>query len=236
MLYKIYSTLIATPIFILWTVFIATSVSVTALLGLKAIAYHYVPMWWGKFSFWLYLLPVQVEIEEQLNPNQSYIFVANHQGYFDILLMYGYLGRGFKWMMKEYLKKMPAIGAACVFSRQIFVGDSISSIQRAVADARKTLQGGMSMSIFPEGTRSYDGKMISFKRGAFMLAKEIGLPIVPVTIDGSFRAFSRKAKIVTRTPLKLTIHKPISAEYYQSMPTKKFMEEVQGIVGSALED
>lgn len=233
-MYKVYSILIATPLFFLATIIIGLFVALTALVGLQSLPHRYIPMWWGRIACWLYLLPVHVEGRERLDPQQSYIFVANHQGYFDILLMYGYLGHSFKWMMKDYLKKMPVVGQVCMISRQIFVGDSLASIQQAVKDARKTLQGGMSMSIFPEGTRSYDGTMGVFKRGAFMLANEIGLPIVPITINGSFRAFSRKAKSVTRTTLSLTIHEPIFADYYQHKPTKVFMQEVHDIINSGL--
>ena len=233
-MYKVYSILIATPLFFLATIIIGLFVALTALIGLQSLPHRYIPMWWGRIACWLYLLPVHVEGRERLDPQQSYIFVANHQGYFDILLMYGYLGQSFKWMMKDYLKKMPVVGQVCMISRQIFVGDSLASIQQAVKDARKTLQGGMSMSIFPEGTRSYDGTMGVFKRGAFMLANEIGLPIVPITINGSFRAFSRKAKSVTRTTLSLTIHEPIFADYYQHKPTKVFMQEVHDIINSGL--
>ena len=93
----------------------------------------------------------------------------------------------------------------------------------------------MSMSIFPEGTRTYDGKMIPFKRGAFMLANEIGLPIVPITINGSFRAFSRKAKSVTRTQVSLIIHDPITTEQRQGKNTKAIMAEVYDVIEGSLE-
>ncbi len=234
-MYKLYSFLIATPLFLIATIIIGLLVSITALFGLKTLPHRILPMCWGRICCWLYLLPVHVEGREQLDTKQSYIFVANHQGYLDILLMYGYLGHSFKWMMKEYLKKMPIVGQACMISRQIFVGDSLASIQQAVKNARKTLQGGMSMSIFPEGTRSYDGTMGTFKRGAFMLANEIGLPIVPITINGSFRAFSRKDKSVTRETLSLIIHEPITPDYYQHKPTKVFMQEVHDIINSSLD-
>ena len=234
-MYKLYSFIIATPLFLIATIIIGLLVSITALFGLKTLPHRILPMCWGRICCWLYQLPVHVEGREQLDTKQSYIFVANHQGYLDILLMYGYLGHSFKWMMKEYLKKMPIVGQACMISRQIFVGDSLASIQQAVKNARKTLQGGMSMSIFPEGTRSYDGTMGTFKRGAFMLANEIGLPIVPITINGSFRAFSRKDKSVTRETLSLIIHEPITPDYYQHKPTKVFMQEVHDIINSSLD-
>lgn len=230
-MYRIYSLVIATPLFFVSTILTGLFVTLTSLLGLQILAHHYIPMWWGRIGCRLYLLDVEVTGLEKLDRNQSYIFLANHQGYLDILLLYGYLGRPFKWMMKDYLKKMPVIGLTCMCTRQIFVGDSLASIHKAIDHAREVLREGMSMAIFPEGTRTYDGKMIPFKRGAFMLANEIGLPLVPITINGSFKAFGRKAKAVTRTRLSLTVHDPITKEDRQGKNVKTIMQDVFNIIG-----
>ena len=235
-LYKIYSFCIATPLFILATIIVSLIVAIAAILGDSKYLGYYVPKAWGRFTCWIYLMKVEVKGREYIDKNQSYVFLANHQGYLDILLVYGYLGHNFKWMMKEYLKKIPFVGYACLKSKHIYVGDSRSAIQNAVTQARETLQGGMSMVIFPEGTRTYTGQMGEFKRGAFMLANEIGLPIVPMTINGCFDAFSRTAKSVTRTKLTLTINKPISEEERQGKPTKVFMQEVFDVINSGVDE
>ena len=235
-LYKIYSFCIAIPIFIVLTILVATTAAVASILGDdKGLGYQ-VPKWWGRISCWLFLLPVEVKGREYVDKKQSYVFLANHQSYFDIFLIYGYLGHNFKWMMKAYLKKIPFVGYACVKLKHVYVGDSISSIQKTVEQARETLQGGMSMVIFPEGTRTYTGQMGDFKRGAFMLANEIGLPIVPMTINGCYDVFSRTAKSVSRSKISLTIHKPITAEERQGKPTKVFMKDVFDIVNAGVEE
>ena len=235
-LYKIYSFCIALPIFVVITIFVATSVIIAGFLGdTDFIAYH-LPKSWSKCAFWLFLIKVKVEGKENIKKEDSYVFLANHQGYYDIFLAYGYLGHNFKWMMKEYLKKIPFVGYACVKSKHIYLPDGISGIAKAVQQARETLQGGMSMIIFPEGTRTYTGKMSPFKRGSFMLANEIGLPIVPLTINGSFDVFSRKAKSVSRGTVTLTIHKPITAEERQGKQTKVVMQEVYDIINGGLEE
>lgn len=234
MIYKIYSLCIALPLFIVDTVFTALVSSAAALFPDGDKIYTIVTRWWGKVACWLFLLPVETRGWEQLDKHQSYVFLANHQSYFDILLCYGYLGYSFKWMMKEYLRKMPVIGWACERTRQIYVGDSRSSIQSAIEQSQKTLCGGMSMVIFPEGTRTHDGSLGEFKRGAFMLANEIGLPIVPLTITGGFEAFNRRARSVTRHKLTLTMHHPISVEDRQGVPTKLLMQKVYDIINDGL--
>lgn len=233
-LYKIYSFCIALPLFVVLTILVSLTVTIAAFLGDTKYVSYYVPKFWSKCAFWLFLLKVKVEGRENINAKESYVFLANHQGYYDIFLVYGYLGHNFKWMMKEYLRKIPFVGYACQKSKQIYVGDSISAINKAVQQARETLQGGMSMVIFPEGTRTSTGKMGPFKRGSFMLANEIGLPIVPLTINGSFDAFSRNAKSVTRNTVTLTIHKPISAEQRTGKPSKVVMQEVFDVINCGL--
>lgn len=236
LIYVVYQYLIALPIFFVVTVLVAGVNVLAACLGEYKYVSYYINKLWGKFACRLLFLGVKVEGKENIDSNESYVFLANHQGYYDIFLVYGYLGHNFKWMMKEYLKKIPFVGYACVRSKQIYVGDSISSIGRAVSQARETLRGGMSMVIFPEGTRTRTGKMGEFKRGSFMLANEIGLPIVPITINGSFDVFSRKANCITHGTLTMTIHKPISPEERQGKPSKVVMQDVYDIINSGLDE
>ncbi len=234
-IYKIYSFVIALPIFIVVTIITALVIMLFALLGDKDKTDYFLSKWWSKITCRIFLLGIKVEGRDKLDKTQSYVFLANHQGYFDIFLTYGYLGHNFKWMMKEYLRKIPLVGIACSATGQIFVDDTRAGIKKAVEQSRKTLTRGMSMVIFPEGTRTYDGSMGEFKRGAFMLSGEIGLPVVPMTINGSFRVFSRKAKSVSHGTLHLTVHDPITPEQYKSKPTKVFMREVWKIINEDLE-
>lgn len=235
-LYKIYSFTIALPLFVVITIFVSTSVIIAGFLGDTNTASYYLPKLWSKCAFGLFLLRVKVEGQENIKKEDSYVFLANHQGYYDIFLVYGYLGHNFKWMMKEYLRKIPFVGYACAKSKQIYLADGISGISKAVQQSRETLQGGMSMVIFPEGTRTHTGKMSPFKRGSFMLANEIGLPIVPLTINGSFEVFSRNAKSVSRGTVTLTIHKPITTEERQGKASKIVMQEVYDIINSGLDE
>ena len=158
------------------------------------------------------LLPITVEGRENLESNQSYVFVANHQGAFDIFLIYGYLGRNFKWMMKRSLGNIPFVGFACRRSHQIFVDKrGPKRIKETYDRAREILKEGYSVTVFPEGARSFTGHMGIFRKGAFALADELQLPVVPLTINGSFDVLPRQRgfNFVNWHPLRLTIHQPI---------------------------
>jgi len=167
------------------------------------------------------------------------VFVANHQGAFDIFLIYGFLCRNFKWMMKRQLRQMPFVGKACEAAHHIFVDKRGASKIRATYDsARQTLHGGMSLVVFPEGARTFTGHMGVFKRGAFMLADDIELPVVPLTINGSFDVMprTRDMKWVIWHPLRLTIHKPIQPIGKGADNIKYLEEESYKVVMSGLEE
>lgn len=211
-LYRIYQLLIALPLIAIYTLITSLMVIIGCTLGNGHFWGYYPGKWWAQFIIRILLLPVKVEGRENLVKGQSYVFVANHQGAFDIFLIYGFLSRNFKWMMKRQLRQMPFVGKACESAHHIFVDKrGASKIRETYDRARQTLQGGMSLVVFPEGARSFTGHMGVFKRGAFMLADDIELPVVPLTINGSFDIMprTRDMKWVVWHPLRLTIHKPI---------------------------
>ena len=183
-LYRLYQLVVALPLFLLTSILVSLLTVVGSIIGNGHFWGYYPGKLWAWLTVRLFLLPVTVKGRENLKPGQSYVFVSNHQGAFDIFLIYGFLNRNFKWMMKHQLRKVPFIG---------------------------TLQGGMSVVVFPEGARSFTGHMGVFKRGAFMLADELQLPVVPLTINGSFDVMPRMRDMhwVTWSPLSLTIHEPI---------------------------
>lgn len=211
-LYRIYQLCVALPITIAATIITALTVTVGCAVGSGHFWGYYPGRWWAKVIARIFLLPVTVEGRENLEPGHSYVFVANHQGAFDIFLIYGYLGRNFKWMMKHQLRKIPFVGFACKASHQIFVDKrGPGKIRETYEQARRTLKSGMSVVVFPEGARTFTGHMGVFRKGAFMLADELQLPVVPLTINGSFNIMPRTRdwKWVCWHPLRLTIHQPI---------------------------
>lgn len=211
-LYRLYELCIVTPIFLVSTIL----TSLTCVLGCTLGNGHFWGYWPGHIWSWLtirlLLLPVKVEGRENLEPGQSYVFVSNHQGTFDIFLIYGFLNRNFKWMMKRGIISIPAVGVACKYSHQIIVDKrGASKIRKTYDEAREILKEGMSVVVFPEGSRTFTGHMGFFRRGAFMLADELQLPVCPLTINGSFNIMPRTKDWhwAQWHPLKLTIHKPI---------------------------
>ena len=236
LLYKVYQLCIALPIIFVVTVL----TSLITILGgfINAHVFGYYPgRIWSKVVLRVLLLPIHVEGREHLHPRQSYVFVANHQGPVDIFLIYGYLGRNFKWMMKKALRKMPLVGVACEKARHIFVDKSgPKAIKETIDKARATLQNGTSLVVFPEGSRTFTGHMGLFRKGAFQLADDLQLPVVPVTIDGSFDVLTRMAgfNFVHWHPLRLVIHEPIPPVGEGKEDIKHTMEEAYRVIMNSL--
>lgn len=233
-LFRLYQWVIAAPIMVIITALTCIlSLLVTYVAGHRHGGY-WVPMLWSRCVCALAFVRVRVVGRELLAKDKSYVFVANHQGSFDIWAIYGFLGHKFKWLMKKSLEKVPMVGYTCKTVGHVFVDDrSVAGIRQTISDAEKTLGQGMSVAIFPEGSRSHDGHMIPFKRGAFMLAGEFGLPVVPITVDGAYRVMPRHTYNITPGTITLTIHKPIMPGE-KGFNTKKLMADCRTAINSAL--
>ena len=234
--YRVYQWVIAAPIFIIATFITAIITLVGCAIGKSQFWGYWPAHYWSRFCCAIALVRVKVEGRENIDAKTSYVFTANHQGAFDIWSVYGYLNHNFIFMMKKELESIFMVGWACRKAGHVYVDDqNISNIRHTIAEAEQKLKGGRSMVIFPEGSRSWDGKMIPFKRGAFMLAAEFKLPVVPITIDGSFKAMPRFTYNICPTTITLTIHPPILPGE-NGFNTKRLMAECKEAIESALPD
>ena len=141
---------------------------------------------------------------------------------------------------EKELGRIPFVGWACYMAGCIFIDrSSRNSAIESIRKAESKLKDGMSVVIFPEGTRSYDGQMGKFKRGAFLISEELGLPILPVTIDGNYDVMSRKAWNVTWHPVHMTIHEPVWPKSTKDMTeaeVKEIMNETSEKVYNTIKE
>jgi 1-acyl-sn-glycerol-3-phosphate acyltransferase len=171
---------------------------------------------WSKLVCIISLCPVKVIGKEKLNRKQSYIFVSNHQGSYDIFLIFGYIGQVIKWVMKQSLRKIPLVGYACERAGFIFVDNSSAqAAAKTIQIAEAKLKNGASVVIFPEGSRTHTGKIGKFKKGAYQMALNLKLPVVPVTINGSFHILPIHTYLIHPHKLELIIHDPIETNSVQ---------------------
>lgn len=212
--YCLWQYLIAWPLLVVLTVFTAVF-TVCTVFWKNAEFVHKVQQFWSRSFFWLMFLPVSVDGQEHIVPGQSYVFVANHQSMFDVWLVYGWLPVIFKWLMKAELRKVPFVGTGCKAAGHIFIDRrSTKAAMESLKEVEKQLVNGVCTVIFPEGTRSLNGEVGRFKRGAFQIAWDLGLPIIPLSLDGCYEVLPKGKPFVYRAPVHMHIGEPIDLKQF----------------------
>jgi 1-acyl-sn-glycerol-3-phosphate acyltransferase len=234
--YVVYAWLVFVPVFVAVTILAAVVTFAGCLLGGEKVFAYYPGMIWSRLTCCLALCPVKVRGREYINRKQSYVFAANHQGAFDIFLIYGFLGVPVKWVMKAGLGKIPFVGAACRAAGFIFVDNSTrKAAAGSIIEAGKALRNGASIAIFPEGSRTCDGKTAKFKKGAFQMAFDQRLPIIPVTLNGPFHILPIHSLNLKCHKMEMIIHPPVLTDGIESSNgLKELAGQVHEIVSSAL--
>ncbi len=173
---------------------------------------------------------MRVEVVERvpLDPRQPYVFVANHQNAVDIMALAGGLPYPFVFLAKEELKKVPFLSLALRHSACIFIDRS--SPRRSIESLRaagRRIRSGDSVLVFPEGGRSYGASLAPFKRGAFLVAVEAGVPMVPVTVLDSYRLMDERAYTARGGTVRLVTGRPIPTAGARRRDVPALIEKVR---------
>jgi len=184
--YQLYVWLVFFPVAAVVTLIFGFSTAVFATIVSPRFASRVFGMRWARILARLTPIGIRVYGAENADPKRTYVVVCNHQSQYDILLVYGWLDLDLKWVMKQELRKIPGIGLGCEKAGHIFIDrKNPRNARAAVEKALQHLGDGVGILFFAEGTRSLDGKLQPFKKGAFRLAIEQSLPVLPVTLLGT---------------------------------------------------
>ena len=197
---------------------------------------YYPAVVWCRLLCLVFMIPVKVVNRDKYvskDEKKNYIFVANHQGMFDVIVMYGFVMKNFKWIMKQSLRKVPLLGKACADTDHIFVNRTTPQ-KDLLRKALNVLKSGKSMSIFAEGTRSDNGKLGEFKKGAFVIANMAQKPIVPVSIQGSYDILPKGCMCLHWSPVTLTFHEPIECKGRDSENVEYMMTKTREAIAKTL--
>lgn len=233
-LYQPYKWLFVIPMVGLSMAFFGTSAIIASYFSKKA-ACMFFGGWWARFIGGITPMLLTVTGRENIDHTQSYVVVANHQSVYDMLAIFGHLKMNLRWVMKKQLRKVPFLGYSSVRVGNVFVDRSNTKAAiKSIADAKESIKGGVSMMFFVEGTRSMDGKLGKFKKGAFIMALEMGLPILPVTVDGTAQILPPTTWNLFPGRASMTIHKPVDISGYTKENMGELMANVKEIIGSAM--
>jgi 1-acyl-sn-glycerol-3-phosphate acyltransferase len=233
--YQLYVWLILIPLGVLITLIFSALAVIFSVLVSPRFASRVVASTWGRILAWLTPVLVAVEGVENAHQERSYIVVCNHQSAVDILVVYGWLKLDLKWVIKQELRKVPAIGVGCEKVGHIFVErENPNHARQAIEEALDRLGKGIGILFFVEGTRSPDGKLLPFKKGAFRTAIEQQLPVLPVTLIGTRDILPPKSLKPFPGSARMIIHPAIETDGMSQLQIADLMNRTKKTISSAL--
>ena len=174
---------------------------------------------------------------EKLQPDQTYIFVGNHSSQFDIFSFQGYYPYTFRWIAKKELFNIPVFGQTMKKVGYIAIDRSKGrQAMKSLDKAAEQIASGNSVLIFPEGTRSPNGKLQEFKTGAILLAIKSGVQVVPIGFNGSYSILPKKKLLANNGKIIIRIGTPMPTDHYKSRDKQALASSLHTAVQKLLDD
>ncbi len=223
-------------IFFPWT-FIAILISIGCAIIRGQQSAHNFGIFWGKSCLTIAGLKLKITGTENLPSHGPVIYASNHQSNFDIPIMYAGLPIQFRWLAKQELFDIPFFGAAMKHSGYIPIDRSNrrKSMESFELAAHK-VKDGTSVIIFPEGTRTPDGNVQPFKKGALLLAAKAHVPVVPITIKGSYQVQSKNSLKIHPGPIELVISPPLDTTEMKTRDIEALNEKIHTTIATNLKE
>ena len=227
--------MIRTFFIIIWIVFVTIVLGIIVIISSffsqKGDFPHIVARLWGRLILFASRIKVTVKGISNIDPSKSYIFMPNHQSNFDIPVLLGCLPAQFRWLAKAELFKIPLFGRAMRGCGYISIDRSNrKSAFKSLQKAAETIRNGASVLIFPEGTRSLDGKIRSFKKGGFVLTVDSGVSIIPVILHGTWSIMPKSTLRIMPGKVTLDILEPIETAEYTRKTKDDLMVHARDII------
>lgn len=223
------------PAISLYTIVLGTLSIGSSLFEKRGYFAHWCARTWSRLILRTTGVDVDVRGLERLEPGRTYVFVANHQSIYDIPILFWSLPHQLRIIAKESLGRFPFLGWHLRRTGHMLVNRARPDRGAIFGWASALTSKGLSLIVFPEGTRSRDGRVARFKGGSFLLALEAGLPIVPISVVGS-RHVMLKGRLATYPGrVRLVIHDPIETSALAGTDRKTFGERVRRIIAPEAE-
>lgn len=225
--------ILAVPITLLFSILTLVDIFLVRRSELKCQVF---PRTWGRAICAMTGVSVRIEGAENLTPGQTYIFVGNHVSQFDIFSFQGYFPHDFRWIAKQELFRIPFFGPAMLRSGIVPIDrshgrEALRSLNRAAEQIAK----GTSVLIFPEGTRSPDGRLKPFKTGAVMLAIKAGVPVIPIGFNGTYAILPKGKFLANNGEIVIRIGTPIPTGNYKPADKQELAHHLQERVAQLLD-
>lgn len=196
----------------------------------------YFAKFWSKGLIKMAGIKLSIENIENIPHNKSVIFIANHQSYFDIPILYATIPKEFRILAKKSLFFIPIFGWHLYLSGNVPIErKNPIRASKGIRDAEEILNNNISILLFPEGTRSRDGELQSFKKGAFFLSKKVGKEIIPVVIRGTSQVLKKGSLKVKKAPVSITFLSSIYQQEINSLTLEELSSKVWQRINQCLQ-
>jgi len=221
---------------VLTTIFWGTIAIIISFFSRTGNPVHIIARIWGRGILFASRIKVTVKGLANIDPSQSYIFMSNHQSNFDIPVLLAYLPVQFRWLAKAELFKIPIFGRAMRAAGYVKIDRfNQKSAFESIREAARKMKNGVSVMIFPEGTRSRDGNIRPFKKGGFIMAVDSKVPIVPVILQGTWTIMEKSSLKINTGEVSLNIETPIATTGYTRDNKDELMESVRAVICEGFE-
>lgn len=209
-----------------------------AYVGFPRDFYDWAARTWCRLILWTAGTPVRVIGAENVDPDRPQIVTANHQSMFDVFALAAYIPARFHFVAKKELARIPIFGRAARACGHVFIDreDRESAIQSLKVAGRRIHQEDSTAVLFPEGTRSLDGDLRTFKKGPFMLALEAGVPIVPTVVDGTIEILPKRGIRIRPHPITIRFGRPVDPTRYGYRRRDALIAHVHTVMAEMLAD
>ena len=197
---------------------------------------HLIARIWAKSILFVSGIKVDVKGLANIESSKSYIYMSNHRSNFDIPVLLGCLPIQFRWLAKAELFKIPMFGRAMSGAGYVKIDRSNQKAAiKSIDEIAAKMKNGISVMLFPEGTRSQDGNVNPFKKGGFVMAVDTGVPIVPVIIRGTRSIMTKGSWRINRARVTLFIEKPIDTSGFTRVTKVDLLRKVRSVICEVFE-
>jgi 1-acyl-sn-glycerol-3-phosphate acyltransferase len=231
------SLVVTIPLIYLATVFWGTLSLLVSLWDSTGRGQHACSRWWARTLLLVSFVRVTVRGAENFDPARPCVFAANHQSYMDIPVLFGYLPAPFRIMAKSSLFHIPFLGWHLRRSGHMPIArDNPRRAARSVLEAARHVREGTPVFVFPEGGRSLDGAIGEFKAGTFLLAIKAGVPVIPITLNGTRNVLLLGSFHIRPGKVEMIIHPPVSTAGMDSHSADDLSDCVRCVIAAAFDE
>lgn len=193
-------------------------------------------IWMMKVGRLILGIDIAVEGRDRLDRKIPYVFMSNHLSFLDAPLLVTVLDRPVRFIVKRFVFRIPVLGLGMRFAGYIPLDkEGVGEGRKRIARAAELIQRkGYSFLVYPEGTRSWEGKLLPFRRGGFFLALDAGTPILPVSVRGTYELMPRGSRRIGKGRVRIVFHEPIPVSGYSLETMPELMERARAAIASAL--